>query len=157
MISNPPSAFSSASFKTSISSIPDPYRQLFLSPPLNLGFNQENSLTAVRAAVSQGLAWNLKLWVWKVFLMGLCILLLETYVSGSHKTLAESTGMAANLPQHGCHGRESTGKREPIYSTLNYALLGSKLNLGGLCPPTEHTFFVNSSLFVFFFFHPLHI
>lgn len=48
--------------------------------------------------------------------MGLCILLLEPHVGGSHKTPAQTKGMAANLPQRDCHGEASKGKGEPIYS-----------------------------------------
>lgn len=42
-----------------------------------------------------GPGWNLRLWVWKVFLMGLCILLLEPHVSGSRKSPVQTLGMAA--------------------------------------------------------------
>lgn len=50
------SALSSALLKMVIDSIPYPYWQVFLSSPLNLGFNQGGYVTAVRTAVSQGLA-----------------------------------------------------------------------------------------------------
>lgn len=53
---DPTSAISSAFLKMAIASIPYPYWQVFLSSPLNLGFNQGGYVTAVRAAVSQGLA-----------------------------------------------------------------------------------------------------
>lgn len=52
--------------------------------------------------------------------MGLCILLLEPHVSGSHKTPAQTKGMADNLLQHGCHGEASKVKGEPIYSAVSH-------------------------------------
>lgn len=89
---------------------------LFLSPLPNLGFNQGGLCNHSTGRHLPGPGWNLKLWVWKVFLMGLCILLLEPHVSGSHKSPVQTSGMAAERPRRGLNGE---AEEEPVYSTIS--------------------------------------
>lgn len=46
--------------------------------------------------------------------MGLCILLLEPHVSGSHKTPAQTKGMATDPPSMAVMVERAKGKAEPV-------------------------------------------
>lgn len=123
-----------------ISSIPYPYWQVSLSPPLNLGFNQGDYVTAVRAAVSQGLAG-----IWSCG-CGKCFWWVCAFFYWNHMLVARTKprhrlkGPAADPPRHGCHGE---AKGEPVYSPVSHVQFWeSKWSLeGALCPPVELSFF----------------
>lgn len=116
----PPSAISLAFLKMAISSIPYPYWQVFLSSPLNLGFNQGDYVTAVRAAVSQGLAG-----IWSCG-CGKCFWWVCAFFYWNHMLVAHTKSRhrlqewSANPPQHGCHGEASKEEGEPIYSPISH-------------------------------------
>lgn len=129
-----------------ISSIPYPYWQVFLSSPLNLGFNQEYYVTAVRAAVSQGLAGIWSCGCGKCF-WWVCAFFYWNHMLVAHTKPWHRLGEWQLIrPSMAVMEKQAKGKGEPVYSAVSHVhSWGVSGAWEGFCPPVELPFFLISS------------
>lgn len=85
-----------------------------------------------------GPGWNLKLWVWKVFLMAFYILLLKPHVSGPLKSPTQIRRTAAKVPHGAITGEASRREGEPGYCAMSQ---GRSWGAGAVFCPAAVYFF----------------